>query len=358
MLDGTPYNRGLVHGRTMKAEIHQVARLWKADLAASFKVDADTFIRRFVQKTDFVSAIKKWTPDLLQEVRGLADGSGIDFDTMLVLQLPDECFVSGEAIAHERCSSLGFARSGARPACVAQNMDTPLFTDGFQLVLHIKEAGRGLESFVLTQAGCIGLNGVNNHALGICCNALWQLNGCRDGLPVAFIVRGVLQQHSEKDAVSFIERIKHASGQNYVVGGPDRVYSFECSASRVRRFQPAGRADVVWHTNHPLANDDYTTAYREASKKPNAGGPWSTEVRLNCLEERLGKRITGFDLDVVKATLSSHDSTDHPVCVPKGKKSVFTFASTIMLLAEQPEFHVSKGPPDINEYEVLRFGSK
>jgi hypothetical protein len=42
---------------------------------------------------------------------------------------------------------------------------------------------------------------------------------------------------------------------------------------------------------------------------------------------------------------------------PKGKKSVFTFAST-MVLTEQPELHVSKGPPGINEYEVLRFGSK
>jgi hypothetical protein len=340
----------------MRDEIRQVVRVWKADLASSFKVDADVLIRRLARETGFVAAVKKWAPDLLEEVRGMADGAGIDFDTMFVLQLPDESYVHGEALARERCSSLGFSRGGGRPACVAQNLDAPAFTDGFQLVLHVKEPGAGREAFVLTQAGCIGLNGLNSHAVGVCCNSLWQLRGGRDGLPVAFVVRGVLQQRSEEEAVAFLRKVTHASGQNYLLGGPAHAFSFECSAGRVSRFQPAGREDVVWHTNHPLANDDYSTAYREALARPAAGPPGSSEVRLRCLEGRLGPQSAGFDLGVVKAALASHDSADHPVCVPRGKKAVFTFASTVMVLAENPEFHVAPGPPDVTGYEVLRFG--
>ncbi|HEV3144598.1 MAG TPA: hypothetical protein VGZ47_11985, partial [Gemmataceae bacterium] len=136
VLEGNPRQRGLTHGRVMKEDIHKIVGLWKSTLAEVFKLDADAFIHRFVAQTDFVAAMKKWTPDLLEEIHGLAEGAEIDFDTMLILQLPDECFINGEAVAKERCSSLGFARSAGRPACVAQNMDVPAFADGFQLVLH------------------------------------------------------------------------------------------------------------------------------------------------------------------------------------------------------------------------------
>jgi hypothetical protein len=355
-LDGTPHHRGVVHGRALKDQIHEVVKLWKALLADAFKTDADAFIRRFVRKTDFVSAMKKWTPDLLDEVRGLAEGADVDFDTMLVLQLPDECFVNGEAVAGEHCSSLGIAGDGGRPTWIAQNMDVPSFADGFQVVLHVKEPDADTEAFVLTQAGCIGLNGMNNRGVGICTNALWQLGSCRDGLPVACVVRGVLRQRSEEDAVAFVQKVKHASGQNYVVGGPARVSCFECSAGRVERFQPGGRDDVVWHTNHPLVNDDYAAPYRALRKDPEelAKQETNTRARLRCLEEHLAAGTP--DLALIKATLASKDPAEHPVCrTKKGAGGAFTFASTIMVLSGEPVFHVAPGPPDVTAYETLSF---
>src|SRR5436305_701694 len=77
------------------------------------------------------------------------------------------------------------------------------------------------EAFVLTQAGCVGLNGVNARSVAVCTNALWQLDGSRAGLPVAFVVRGLLRQRSADEAAAFLRRVRHASGQNYVIGGPD-----------------------------------------------------------------------------------------------------------------------------------------
>jgi hypothetical protein len=358
VLEGTPHQRGVTHGRAMKAEIHKVVRLWKAELADAFKTDADTFIPRLVRRTEFVAAIRTWTPDLLEEIRGMAEGAGVDFETMLVLQLPDECFVHGGAIAGERCSSLGFGKGASRPGCVAQNVDTPAFTDGFQLVLHVKPQDGTPEAFVLTQAGCIGLNGVNSRAVGICCNSLWQLRGCRDGLPVACVVRGVLQQRSEADAVAFLRRVKHASGQNYLLGGPEYAFSFECSAGRVERFRPGGREDIVWHTNHPLANDDYTADYAALRKDQaeQAKREANSRARARCLERQLTDGAAVRDLALVKATLASRDSAEYPVSRPrKGPGGAFTFASTIMVLSEPPMFHVAPGPPDVTPYEALSF---
>ena len=65
---------------------------------------------------------------------------------------------------------------------IAQNLDMPGFYDGYQVILHIKHHDSDLESFVYTIAGVIGANGMNSHAIGICCNTLLQLDNCRDGL--------------------------------------------------------------------------------------------------------------------------------------------------------------------------------
>jgi predicted choloylglycine hydrolase len=345
-----------MHGKTLRDETGALLRLWRADVEKRYRTDADTFVKRFLAGTDYVSAIKTWTPELLDEVRGIADGAGVGYETMLVFQLVDEYWVNGAAVAVNRCSCMGVGKRGDQPACVAQNLDIEDFRDGYQVVLHVKHAGSDLESFVLTCAGMIALNGMNNHGIGICCNTVGQLACSRKGLPVACVVRGVLAQRTLADAVAFLKRVRHASGQNYILGGPDRAYSFECSANKVSEFRPAGREDVVWHTNHPLVNDDYTARYAEFVHRTGAAPPGSSTARLKCLEDRLSKAAAAeLGADLFKATLSSRDSAAHPVSVPRGKSGTFTFASTVMVLSDLPELHIAPGPPDVTRYEILRF---
>jgi hypothetical protein len=316
------------------------------------------FIPKFLRYTDYLPAMKKSTPDLIDEIRGIAQGAGIDFDTMLVFQLIDEYWVNGPGAAGEHCSSMGFSRQGNQPATIAQNMDLEGFRNGFQIVLHIKQEGKR-EAFVLSHAGLIGLNGVNNRSIGICCNTLTQLANCKDGLPVACVVRGVLDQPTEQAAIEFVRKVKHASGQNYILGGPDKVYCFECSAGKVAPFAPAGNR--VWHTNHPLANDDYTPKYRESlqKQKGTTPAPTNSEVRLQSVEKRLRADNKAGALASIQTILTAKDSAEHPVCRPlKNTKENFTFASTIMVLAEKPELHITAGPPEGQEYQRLTFERK
>lgn len=354
VLEGAPYNRGLIHGKALKDPIRELVALWKADLAERFKTDANSFIERFVKQTQYVTAIKKWTPNLLDEIKGIAGGAGLDTETMYVFQLMDEYFVNGAAIVGEHCSSLGWPKQGNSPTIIAQNMDLEGFRNSFQVLLHIKYPGSSLEAVVLSHAGLIGWNGMNNKGIGVCCNTLSQLAYCRDGLPVNFIVRGVLQQETEADAVKFVQQIKHASGQNYIIGGPVGVSCLECSAGKVNSFKPDEKRGMVWHTNHPLVNDDLSAKHKE-KKKPEK--PDNSAVRLRALETRLGKESLALGLDLAKATLTSRDSAEFPVCRPlKAKKDNFTFACTIMVLSEKPEFHVAPGPPDVTAFTKFTFG--
>lgn len=350
-LRGSPYQRGLVHGKTLAREIHELINLWKAQIESSYKVKADKFIADFLKQTDFQSAIRKWTPELLDEVRGIADGSGIDFNTIFAFQLPDEEWANWEDVAGgEHCSSIGVNRTSTTPSMVAQNLDIPPFFHGYQTLLRIKDETTNLESLVLTIPGLIGANGLNSKAVAITCNTLLRLEYCKDGLPVAFVVRGVLKQKSLKAATDFLHNIKHASGQNYIIGGIEGTHSFECSANKVAEFIPYKGAQLTYHTNHPLANDDYNHRYVANLMKQNKtpkDDPYFCH-RLEALERRL-KNNEKVDIEVIKASLSSRDNEKNPV------SNRSTYACTIMILSAKPELHLAPGRPHETAFKVFRF---
>src|SRR4030043_712027 len=92
-LRGTPYQRGQTHGQSLKSEIQELVKRWKADLEKTYSVPAATYIEKLLEASDFEPAIERWTPGLLDEVRGIADGAGVDLQTMYAFQLVGETWV-------------------------------------------------------------------------------------------------------------------------------------------------------------------------------------------------------------------------------------------------------------------------
>ena len=43
-----------------------------------------------MRDTDPVAATEKWAPQLLEEVKGIGNGAGVDFNTIFMLQCIDE----------------------------------------------------------------------------------------------------------------------------------------------------------------------------------------------------------------------------------------------------------------------------
>jgi hypothetical protein len=357
-LSGSPYERGRQHGRELRPEIARMVGLWKKDLQKQSKMDPDAFLEKFFAETDFLPAIKRWTPELLDEIKGIAEGSGQPYQTMLAYQMVDEIWVYFDKANSHHCSSLGVIRSASHPAYIAQNMDLESYRDGSQVVLHIAAGPTTPEQFVFTAAGLIATNGMNNRSIAITTNTLLQLSASPDGLPVACVVRGVLARAQGEDVLSFIKTVKHATGQNYIVGVGDRVYDFEASAHKVVEFRPAPDGSVVYHTNHPLANDDLKPWHqkrmqamtREEKNQDNS------EVRLSSLETRLRKPASAIDEQVVKETLQSKDSIADPICRSLAAGGGwFSFGATIMTLSDKPFFQVTMGPPDTNRFLRLDF---
>lgn len=360
-LEGTAYQRGLVHGETLRSQIQELIGIWKTDLGAVFGTDADQHIHHFLLRTNLVPAIEEWTPDLLDEVRGMADGSGLSFETLLAFQLLDELWAYNETAAGAHCTSIGLRASGPEPTYVAQTIDVETFRHGFQTVLHVQYSDSDLEAFFVTSAGLIGFNGMNNRGIGLCCNFV-PLNSRQEGLPVTCIVRGVLARESAQEARGFLRRVPHASGQNYLIGGYDSVFDLECSANQVVAYQPRGWEDALWHANLPLSSDDLKPYFQEAVDSPEEN-PFvrNNRTRFQAVERRLGQAPKGGRLELLKETLASRDSDQDPICsVGEGREffagiGTYSFASTVMKLSGEPELHVSFTPSDPSSYTRLGF---
>lgn len=127
-VSGSGYQRGLEHGKQLQKSIHRVAADWKKSIRDRSRKDPDFLIAEFMRRTDFVTAARQWTPGLLDEVRGVADGSGAAFNDIFVLQLWDEFWPNAKPICRDRCSALGIRSSSA--SYVAQNMDMIGWLDG------------------------------------------------------------------------------------------------------------------------------------------------------------------------------------------------------------------------------------
>lgn len=351
VLSGTGYERGLQHGRQLKREIAEIVELWKLNTSASEKKDADSILRDFFEYAQFTDTIRRTTPDLYDEVRGIADGSGQALEDIFVLNLLDEFWIYLDRLENHHCSGLGVPSVNGKPAYVAQNMDLEKYTDGFQVMVRIPRQGEQPEQLILTHAGLLALNGMNEAGVAVCVNAMMDLNASHRGLPVAFFIRSIISRSSKEDILTFIHGVSHASGQNYIIAVGDEVFDFEASANKVVQFKPENPHGAVYHTNHAIVNEDIKPWHLEPSESRS-----NSAARL----EAVARRMSDVRLleDAAKDALRSKDNVSYPVCRQRqDDQSFFTFASTIMTLSDKPFFQVTFGPPDESRYRVVNFSN-
>ena len=295
-----PRARGFAHGEGLRNAVRDKIGRWQAAIGEAYGISADAFLPRFLGETDFRSSILRFTPDLMQEIDGIALGAGVDPGLIYALQLMDEEWWFGRTLADRpsgdgHCSSLAIAPSGGRPTLVGQTMDLPRWHDGAQALLRLEENDGG-ESVVFTSAGMVGLMGVTSRGLGVCVNTLSQLAVSPHGLPVACVMRGALACADVGDAVAFLRRVGHASGQNYQLGDRHCIATLECSANGVAELDVADGCSL--HTNHPLLSKDHRAGDADLA------GSASSHGRLRSLREDL-RAGAAIDAMTVMTALSA-----------------------------------------------------
>jgi len=344
-----PRARGRAHGEALRDSIRGHLEIWQANLDGGRGTDPQPYLEQFAQETGFLPAIRRWTPELIEEVEGIAEGAAQPLPLIWALQLLDEewAYSNRRAIlarSRDKCSAFGIAGDGvARPTLAGQNMDLGSYTGGFQALLHLAGNGEGPPALVFTLAGLIGLMGVNAAGLAVHVNTLSDLPSAARGLPVAFVMRGALVRPDAHQAAEFIRSTHHASGQHYLLADSRTVISLESSSAGSVLFAGQARG-LVLHTNHALG----TTSDAVHSVNGNS------LARLTSLERRLG-RGSAASLEEAKAALSSFDDPQHPICRLKrpGAGTIgYTVGSMVTELSATGPVttEIAFGPPSENAY--------
>ena len=346
---GTGLQRGLAHGEGARDKVRAALARWEeATLAGLPKAPSlQEYAAGFLASTGLWDTAQRLTPDLADEVRGIAQGADLPEAVVVAYNLMDEQwwydFDASQTLpkAEPGCSLI--ALQGPDRTVIAQNMDLPEFMDGSQVILHL--GGPDMpETLLLSAAGLIGLTGMNRDGVAICVNTLLMLRHQPRALPVAFMLRRALAERSAAGALGVLRALPHASGQHYAVADRAGVSGLECSAlGAAESF--AGQGPLL-HTNHPLASTD--TDSRALAMLTARGRVADSTKRLSYMAD-LGPQ----DAQGIKSMLTDPAT---PLCMVADSAHLSqTFGSVLFELGDSAGGQIRLGLPQRDPWQTLTF---
>jgi len=188
-------------------------------------------------------------PQYVEEMLGTAEGSGVDFDDIAVLNAMEA--VTMDALHLTKCTSL--AVNGERTAdghvLVAHNEDWLPEDEGDVYVVHASPNDEP-PFLAMTYGGLIPNIGFNAFGIAQACDSVYPSDS-RIGLPRLVLSRAVLAAHSPGEAIRRCVLPRRAAGYNHLIAHDSgEMYNVEVSA---RNFAILYAEDnFVIHTNHYL----------------------------------------------------------------------------------------------------------
>ena len=209
---GSPYEMGYAQGRLLKAWVRQGSLGYIEGLKRIARLDYD-------QMTEHARKVKVHIPpELLDEIRGISDGSGVDFDRLLVLHT----FLEYSQL--QACSSYAVFGDAALDGRVIHGYN--LEFNGFAVahkyvVLVYRQPDSGNASVSVTWPGFVGTlaamndKGLSASLLNVCA---WKEQTTRSGLPYAFLVRELAEKCSSlEEAKDYLRGAERTMGNNILI---------------------------------------------------------------------------------------------------------------------------------------------
>ncbi|KAL4809422.1 acyl-coenzyme A:6-aminopenicillanic acid acyl-transferase-domain-containing protein [Aspergillus unguis] len=350
-LTGSPYKIGLAHGQQAKELIHKNIKTY----TSFFEETAQLSWSEATSRAEvFVPTIEKLYPAILDEIRGIADGSGLGFADILALNVRSEIALTNyENTAPvpeitDGCTALAQLNATKSTLIVAQNWDWVEDLAEGMLVLDITPE-KGLQRFyTLTEAGIVGKIGLNSAGLAICMNALRCGAFNSDKLPTHIMARYLLEHGTGFDsAVEMLREFGGACTVNMLLGDSTGKFgTAEVTPFGVSLLSPLSDSDrnefdlkrgkgpsFIAHTNHVVTSPmDFPRGAIYDRPAPNS---FSRLARVTELAKVDAERQVVADAESVYARLKDQKGDPYGICrgLPtsaKGMERMTTLATVVM----------------------------
>ncbi|MEB3100840.1 C45 family autoproteolytic acyltransferase/hydolase [Ferviditalea candida] len=254
-LHGSPKEIGEMHGREGRAEILRSMETYEA---LFYEYKQISWKKAKTIALEHVEAIRSYDEQLIEEMEGVARGSGLDFEDILALNARSEIALAGrkkKAFA-DGCTAVGVFPPISSDTIIGQNWDWKARQKESLLLLEIELADKPAIT-MLTEGGIIGKIGMNSAGVGVCLNALIT-NKRSKQVPIHLGLRSVLNSRSLHEAISKINHGQMASTANFLIGAADdegngMAVSIEVSPVGIDLLDNSGGKIV--HTNHVCSAD-------------------------------------------------------------------------------------------------------
>ncbi len=297
---------------------------------------------------EFLSPITRYDPDLVEEMRGVADGAGVDFYDILALNSRSELIFQGTEGA-DGCTSVAISpeRSENKETLIGQNWEWKIIQRDACVILKIRQKNKP-DIFMITEAGIIGKVGFNSAGVAVCLNAM-SADKKPEGLPLHIALRGILNSTLLSDAILAAAREKLACCAFFMVGHKEgEVIGIEVGPDDFDVLYPANGA--IAHANHftspRLSNFRDTMKLKFPDSFMRHG---RANKLLNSIEGKIG-------VEDLKRVFSDHTGYPDSLCRhedlrdPEGMRMGEVFSMIINL--SKGEVSLAPGEPCQNQYQV------
>lgn len=248
---GSPFEIGLVHGKSARARIHKGIAVYKT----LFKEDVNLSWHAANQCAEkFLPAITQHVPHLLEEMRGIAEGAGTSFLDIVTLNARSEIALTKPNLSDPPDGCTAFSKSIDGIQWLSQNWDWRASQQDQIIILRIKVA-EDLHITTISEAGMVAKVGMNNHGVAVTLNALKTVQLDASKLPIHLGLRLVLESTSTAEALHKLEQVGIASAAHFLIADPTSSIGIE-----VNPIQPFGillpdAQNNIFHTNHCISED-------------------------------------------------------------------------------------------------------
>ncbi len=303
---GSHYDIGYATGKTFSSNIREFLRRredWFRSLVQF--VDED--------KGDYYGKLKKTTeermPQLIEELKGIADGARIHYDELLIMNLKSE-LAAMRALRQEEnpgCSTIHV--SGKNERFFVHNEDGHVDNSGFMFMLKATPPS-GVTFATLVYPGLLPGNGpgINSEGFAFSTNFIGCLTP-KVGLPRYFLNRWVVESRDIKDAVkrATLPRRAFAFHHNFGSFKTGKMISIETTPDTYDMRETEG---IYMHTNHNILPK--TKDFPQDRNYVSSSSSSRFEVLSGLLEKV--KDIDDLDEEKVVAMLSSHRQAPYSPC--------------------------------------------
>ncbi|TGJ83034.1 hypothetical protein E0Z10_g5749 [Xylaria hypoxylon] len=340
---------GITHGVTAKDKITGSIDFYSRLFQTSCSLAWPDVVQ---EAAKYVGPLESIAPRYLEEIRGIAEGSGLTFLDILALNVRTEITFGlfSDApkdiarVPSDGCTSLGWLTASG--SFLGQNWDWMVEQGQNLVICHVSQPGTGIPDFsMVTEAGIIGKIGLNAEGVGCCLNAIKCRGVDPSKLPIHFALRKVLESPSRAAAVEAIKLAGVAGSGHILIGDATGSIGLECTSKWVKEVA-MDDAKRVCHTNHLILDKSDVDEVSWLTDSP---------ARLARIHE-LSSRVADPTLDAITDLFGDTDGYPSSINRRQDGKSVAETLFTIVMDLTNKSARVTFGrPTEVREQVMISF---